>query len=296
MYLFYPVVLTAATATAWLATHTGTEPSKALPPILVTTILLSMLYEWQHPLKAEWKMTRRTLTRRDLPFIVLGLVIERVCEVAVAAIAERTVPVNGFGPMGSLPLPLQIVAAILAFDFLWYWYHRATHRNARLWRVHGAHHSPSQMYVLMHGVFHPFDELVVRFALALVIFRFGGFTPQATMISLAIIGVVGIISHANGDIRLWALNHLLIGPETHRIHHSASHDGNFGATTSVWDQVFGTFVFQPESPEALGLADPTSYPDPERFHDVLLWPFRHGSETGTSRPSRGPRPETALKS
>lgn len=67
---------------------------------------------------------------------------------------------------------------------------------------------------------------------------------------------------------------MLIGPETHRYHHSADHKVNFGAATSVWDQLFGTFLFAPAPPERLGLADPTTYPDIEHFHQVLAWPLR----------------------
>ncbi len=246
-----------------------------MPLILVSAIAICMMAEWRFPLDRRWSMTARSLCRRDFPYIVLGLVVERASEVAVAAIATRTVPAGGFGPIARLPLAAQVVAAILVFDLAWYTYHRAAHRSARLWRVHGAHHSPSQLYVLMHGVFHPCDELVVRFVLGLVVFRYVGFTPNASFVALVIIGCVGIISHTNADIRIWAFNHLLIGPETHRYHHSAEDNGNYGTVTSVWDQAFGTFVFNPAPPVRLGLHDASDYPDPQRFLTVLAWPLRH---------------------
>ncbi len=273
-YGLYPLVVGGAIVAATLAVRAGANRSVVMPAILVTAIGVSMLVEWCHPLDRRWSMTARSLGRRDLPFITIGLVLERLCEVAVLAIARRAVPVDGFGPLGGLPLPAQVMVATLVFDLLWYGYHRLAHRLPRLWRVHGAHHTPSQMYVLMHGVFHPFDELVVRFVLALVVFRFGGFTPDATFIALATIGTVGVISHLNADVRLWALNHILIGPETHRYHHSATHRGNYGTVTSIWDQLFRTFVFEPQPPTQLGLVDPTEYPDPERFLQVLTWPLR----------------------
>ena len=105
-------------------------------------------------------------------------------------------------------------------------------------------------------------------------FRFGGFTPNATFIALAIIGAVGVISHLNADIRLWAFNHILIGPETHRYHHSATRNGNSGTITSIWDQLFHTFVFDAQPPARLGLVNRDDYPDPEHFLRVLAWPLR----------------------
>jgi sterol desaturase/sphingolipid hydroxylase (fatty acid hydroxylase superfamily) len=252
----------------------GVDTSAVMPAILMSAIAICMFVEWRHPLDRRWSMSARTLGRRDLPFIGVGLVLERLCEVAVAYIARHSVAPEGFGAISRLPLGVQVAVAVVAFDFLWYWYHRTAHQRPRLWRVHGTHHSPSQMYVLMHGVFHPFDELVVRFVLALAVFRFGGFTPNATFVSLAFIGTVGIISHMNADVRLFAFNHLLIGPETHRYHHSATHHGNYGTVTSIWDQLFGTFVFHGSPPERLGLVNAADYPNPEHFREVVAWPLR----------------------
>ncbi|MEQ1699090.1 MAG: sterol desaturase family protein [Ilumatobacteraceae bacterium] len=274
-YGLYPLIVGGATVAAFTAVRSGEAPTWAMPAILMPAIVVSMLVEWRHPLQERWRMTARTLWRRDLRFILLALAVDGLAETAVSAIANATVPDEGFGPIARLPIGLEVVVAILAFDLLWYWYHRLAHHRPRLWRVHGAHHTPPQMYVLMHGVFHPFDELMVRFVLALLVYRFGGFSPAATFVSLAIVGSIGIISHLNADVRLWAFNHLLIGPETHRIHHGTSlQSGNYGAATSLWDQLFGTFVFSFEPPAELGLGDPTTYPDPERFLAVLAWPLR----------------------
>jgi sterol desaturase/sphingolipid hydroxylase (fatty acid hydroxylase superfamily) len=281
-YGLYPLVVGGATIAAALTVSQRGDRSAVMPLILVSAITISMAAEWRFPLDRRWSMTAHSLGRRDLPYIGLGLIIERASEVAVAAIASQTVPANGFGPVGRLPLAVQVVLAIVVFDLAWYTYHRVAHRSLRLWRVHGAHHSPSQLYVLMHGVFHPFDELVVRFVLGLVVFRFVGFTPNATFVALVIIGTVGIISHTNADIRIWAFNHLLIGPETHRYHHSADHNGNYGTVTSIWDQAFGTFVFNPEPPARLGLFAAADYPDPQRFLTVLAWPFRQGDRQQAS--------------
>lgn len=282
-YAFQPAVMVMATTVAAMAVRFDLPRPVVLPAVLVSTIALCLLVEWRHPLDGRWSMTARSLAGRDLPYLATGLAVERACEALVAVVTVRLVSRQGFGPVGALPIGLQVVLAVLGFDLAWYWYHRVAHRRARLWRVHGAHHAPAQMYTLAHGVFHPLDQFVVRFVLALGVFRLGGFSRDATFVALVLIGAVGIVSHVNADVRLWAGNHLFVGPETHRYHHSATHEGNYGAMTTLWDQVFHTFVFEPQPPAALGLADPSSYPAPEGFWRVMAWPFRPTGAQSTGR-------------
>ena len=112
----------------------------------------------------------------------------------MSLVAAATVSTGGFGPLAGLPLPVQAVVALLALDLLWYGYHRAAHTFSRLWRVHGVHHSPSQLYVLMHPVFHPLDLLVSRFAIALIVFKFSGMRPDAAFIALVVLGLQTTVS------------------------------------------------------------------------------------------------------
>jgi sterol desaturase/sphingolipid hydroxylase (fatty acid hydroxylase superfamily) len=275
-YGLYPFLVGGGFLFAIYAVRSGMNRAAAVPAVLFPTIVLSILVESRYPLKREWSMTKRSVFRRDVPFLLIASVVARASEAGVTEIARRTLPTEGFGLMGRLPIALQTFVAVLLFDLLWYGYHRFAHKNGRLWRVHGAHHAPSQMYVLMHGVFHPFDELFVRFVLGLLVFRSVGFRPDASFLAAMLIGSVGIVSHINADIRIWAFNHLLMGPQLHRYHHSATHRGNYGTVTSVWDQLFGTFTFSFEPPTALGLGDINDYPNPEKIGQVLLWPLKPG--------------------
>lgn len=187
-------------------------------------------------------------------------------------------PTDGFGPLGRLPLLGQAMYALLALDLLWYGYHRAAHTLSRLWRVHALHHSPSQLYVLMHQVFHPVDLLVSRFVIALVVFKFGGIGLDAAFIAIVVLGLQQTVSHVNSDLRAGWLNYLLIGTETHRWHHTAGERRNYGSVIPLWDILFGTFVYRPHRlPDQLGLDHPAAYPDPRRFHVALAWPFRRAT-------------------
>ena len=93
---------------------------------------------------------------------------------------------------------------------------------------------------------------------------------------LMINGMHGLISHFNVDIRMGVANYLFVGPELHRYHHSANVDEskNYGATLSIFDQLFGTFVYNPgKAPKELGVDPATGLPAYERFFAVLKLPF-----------------------
>jgi sterol desaturase/sphingolipid hydroxylase (fatty acid hydroxylase superfamily) len=274
-YGTYPALalLTAAVVGITLAKDLNRSAIAAL--LAIVPVVVAVLVEWRHPLGPEWRMTKKRLLRRDLPFIVAAVVTERLAETAGVLVAAGLVASKGFGPFARMPIGVQVVVALLAFDLLWYGYHRAAHSHKRLWRVHGVHHAPAQLYALMHLVFHPFDLLVSRFVVATIVFRFTGVTPNAIFIAVVIIGLQQMISHVNADLRVGPLNYVLVGTETHRYHHGANERGNYGSVTPLWDIVFGTFVYDPTRvPARLGLDDPATFPDPAGFHDTLLWPLR----------------------
>jgi sterol desaturase/sphingolipid hydroxylase (fatty acid hydroxylase superfamily) len=279
-YGTYPflAVLTGVVAWATLTHRVPLTTDAAVGLLALTTVAVAFAVERANPLLDRWRMTKDSLVRRDLPFIGLSFVTEQIATVGVALAAVRLVPDGGFGPVAALPVVVQAAVVLLALDLLWYGYHRAAHTLPRLWRAHGVHHSPSQVYVLMHLVFHPIDLLASRFLMALVVFRLSGATPGAAFLAVLVLNLQQTISHVNSDIRTGPLNYLLIGAETHRWHHGAGERVNYGSVVAVWDLVFRTFVHTPRRvPDALGLDDPASFPDPRGFHAALAWPFRRAA-------------------
>jgi len=277
-YGTYPILALVNAAGIWAALRGSLSRDAAIGLLTVITIVVVFAVERINPLLDRWSMTKRSLIERDLPFIGLAVVVEQIATVGVSLVAAAAVPEDGFGPLGRAPLAVQAVFALLALDLLWYAYHRAAHTFSRMWRVHGLHHSPSQLYVLMHQVFHPLDLLVSRFVISLVVFKFTGIGPDAAFVAIAVLGLQQTVSHVNSDLRTGWLNYLLIGTETHRYHHAAEESGNFGSAVPVWDILFRTFVYEPRRiPERIGLIDPGSYPDPKRFHAALAWPFRRAA-------------------
>jgi sterol desaturase/sphingolipid hydroxylase (fatty acid hydroxylase superfamily) len=282
-YGTYPLLVALNAAGVWAVIAKHADRNAVLGLVTVLTVAILFAVERINPLLDGWKMTKESLLQRDLPFIGSSVIFEQVATLAVAAVAAATISANGFGLLGRLPIVAQTVFALPALDLLWYGYHRAAHTFDRMWRIHGAHHSPSQVYVLVHLVFHPVDLLVSRFVISLIVFRLSGIGPDAGFISVVLLGLQQTVSHVNSDVRLGWVNYLLVGPETHRFHHGAGERGNYGSVIALWDLVFGTFRYFPERvPERLGLIDPGGYPDPRRFHATLLWPLRRVRAEGLS--------------
>ncbi|MBI3900020.1 MAG: sterol desaturase family protein [Gammaproteobacteria bacterium] len=258
---------------------------------LAFTFLLMVFVEARYALSPQWRMTRNTFFRRDLPFLILGGATAAVANFfATQVVTAHAIERGGF--FAQLPIVPGVILCILVTDLLWYWLHRWCH-EARgplgrfLWRVHVVHHLPTQLYVLMHAVLHPINVVFVR-AILTVPTYFLGFSPEVAFATSVLTGFQGVISHFNVDIRVGWLNYLLVGTEVHRYHHSAAagEAKNFAAVVPIWDQLFGTFAYRPgEMPEALGVANPDLYPRDTQIVTLLLEPLRRSSyDTAPPKP------------
>jgi sterol desaturase/sphingolipid hydroxylase (fatty acid hydroxylase superfamily) len=286
-YLLYP--LSAAAMLAYLAYELN-GPKASIGHhygwYVGTLVILMILIESAHALRADWRVTWATFWRRDLPFLVVG-----ASTIALANwVALRIVTEHAMTPgraLAQVDVVSGVVMSLLVTDFLWYWVHRLSHeargRTGRwLWRVHVAHHLPKQVYVLMHAIGHPINAIVVRAILTIPPFLMG-FSPEVVFATGVVTGLQGLVSHFNVDSRVGWLNYLLVGTELHRYHHSAdpAEAKNFGAVVSVWDQLFGTFVYRPaEAPRALGIDDPAQYPADTQLLSVLALPLRRSPASG----------------
>ncbi len=289
-HLLYPVLALATLG------YLGLELSLPRPQLgryygafVAAMVVVLVLIEAAWPMRRAWRMTARTFWRRDLPFLLLGAATLGLADWAATRIVTAHALAHG-RLLAGMPLLPGVVATILISDLLWYWVHRWSH-EARgpvgrwLWRLHMPHHLPGQVYVLMHAIAHPLAALMVRAILVLPAF-FLGFSPEVVFVASVVTGFQGLVSHFNVDSRVGWLNHLLVGTELHRYHHSATaaEAQNYGAVTSLWDQLFGTFVYRPgHAPAQLGLDEPARYPADTDPWGVLRYAWvRPGSATQAS--------------
>ncbi|WP_241237960.1 sterol desaturase family protein [Pseudoflavitalea rhizosphaerae] len=138
---------------------------------------------------------------------------------------------------------------VLLEDFLYYWLHRFDHEVRIFWAVHVTHHS-SELFNFTVGfrssVFQPLYRFIYFIPLALM-----GFSPLDIIFIYSATQIWGIFVHTEFIKKMGWLEHILVTPSHHRVHHASNPkylDKNMGMFLIIWDKIFGTF--QAELPEA----------------------------------------------
>lgn len=253
-------------------------------------ILLLLLLERRFPAKPEWRMTWPSF-RRDLQYMAVNGGVAGLLKVLFAWLALDLSRWNT-GLVAGMPWWAEGLVLLLSYEFFQYWYHRLSHEGRGpwgvwLWRTHAAHHLPDRVYLLMHPVGHPLNLLI---SLALVQWPLVvlGARPETVFLFNALMGLQGLLSHFNVDVRAGWMNYVLVGTELHRLHHSAdlAEARNYGVLTPFWDLVFGTFVYTPgKLPARLGVVNPAHYPDSSDLVRVLALPWQGaGQVAGPAEP------------
>lgn len=234
------------------------------------------------PYEKRWSMTWQSFFS-DMKYLAInGSTLAATS--AILGIFAITTAGQLTGPAEDWPFLLQVVVMILIFEAIQYSIHRIQHEMGGafgnfLWRTHAAHHLPERLYVVMHVAGHPINAIVTQGLAIIVPIWLMGYDQLAVTTFLMINSLHGLISHFNVDVRIGWMNYVFVGPELHRYHHSADIDEakNYGATTPLFDLVFGTFVYRPaRPPQNLGVAD-ENYPSYDNFFDVMRLPFRRPS-------------------
>jgi sterol desaturase/sphingolipid hydroxylase (fatty acid hydroxylase superfamily) len=137
------------------------------------------------------------------------------------------------------------VAALLLYDFLYYWHHRLGHEVAVLWAAHVVHHQ-SEDYNLSTALRQTSTGFAMGwlFHLPMAVLGF----PPVVFATVALIDLLyQFWVHTQQVGRLGWFDRWFCSPSNHRAHHAVNEvylDRNYGGILMVWDRMFGTF--QPE--------------------------------------------------
>ncbi|GAB2899431.1 sterol desaturase family protein [Streptomyces mayteni] len=271
--LAYPILLgsVVGVGTLGISQDWPLEPVGMVLPmgVLIYLGLLEQLIPYErswHPSRREWRLYGAYYLLTGLGALVAQALVLTV----VGAVAT---------PEPALPLGAEIPFALLLGSLANYLVHRFAHTNRHLWRLHGVHHAPDKVNVGNNGVNNVLDVVLTQgftlLSLALV-----GFSEESVFAVGLFTVAQGYFTHANVDVRLGWLNHVVSSPEQHRLHHSTdlSEAGHFAADLSVWDRVFGTFTWHPgRRPAAVGLADPGSFPSTGAVLTSTFLPWRRAA-------------------
>jgi sterol desaturase/sphingolipid hydroxylase (fatty acid hydroxylase superfamily) len=248
--VWFPLLVGAVVVGGAACVNGGVDLFVSTSLLWSATLLVLVPLERIIPHERRWLVPDGQLPH-DVGHTLLGSVVgSRVGAVVVDGIAA------GVGAVGAVavgasasflvwpagwPLMEQLALAYVAIDFLRYWQHRLQHAWAPLWATHELHHDPRRLNAFKAGRSHLLDRAQQSLCvLPLVVVG----APASIIVPCAALnGVIGLIAHANVDCRAGPLGFILVGPEQHRVHHSAdlahSH-ANFGASLIVWDRFFGT--------------------------------------------------------
>ncbi len=154
-----------------------------------------------------------------------------------------------------LPLWAVWLSTFVMIDFVYYWYHRFSHRVRFMWAVHMNHHSSEEMNFtvsLRQAWFGPITKVPFFIFMPLV-----GFDPIITAVAGVASTLWGVIGHTQWIRRLGILEYILVTPSSHRVHHGSNEcyiDRNYGNLLIIWDRLFGTFAEEIE-PVKFGIRD-----------------------------------------
>jgi sterol desaturase/sphingolipid hydroxylase (fatty acid hydroxylase superfamily) len=175
------------------------------------------------------------------------------------------------GPAGPVTIVLFTASMLLAYDLSYYLYHYAQHRFPFLWELHKVHHSAEVLVGITKDRVHPLDDLMNRAWDGVIVgLCFGVWSVVALdLVEITIFGVnvyvvrnllmMDFVRHTHYKISFGPLNHLIICPHWHQLHHSVDprhYDKNFGLLFAFWDRLFGTqCVPDPDEDFKFGLTD-----------------------------------------
>lgn len=243
------------------------------------------------PLELLFSVKRQPVLRAnlipDIGFFFLGglmkaLVITVVVGIA-AGLTRQVIPHSYFTFVGSIPVALQFIIALIIGEIGFYWSHRLVHAVPGLWQYHAIHHDPERMDWLINTRMHPIDLVVTRLGglMLVAILGFGAPGDKGNPLVPIIVLLSGTIwaffIHANIRWPMGWFEHILSTPRFHHWHHSRDDhpNHNFASMLPIFDRVFGT-LHMPRN----GSFPPTYGIAPEQQPDI-------------SRGDRGDRAETA---
>jgi len=301
--LLFPLVVTAMTAYA-LATPSldfaralglPASADPALRPasaVLLFYALIAALERW-FPHRPEWNRSHGDV-RTDVFHLVFTTTIAQalVGALVVGPLALLSIEVSRLAG-GTLwpshaPLLAQLALALLLGELGHYAFHRLSHENSFVWRLHAAHHSAPRLYWLNATRFHVLDLFLIIGCESIPLALLGA--GAETLVPYFVFrAVYGQLQHCNVDMPTprW-IDWLWSSPNVHRWHHSTdSREGNhnYGAVLNVWDHVFRSF-FRPDAPFA-GPVGIGQLPDfPAGYLDQQLSPFRWAKVRAAARVRR----------
>lgn len=264
-----------------IISYFSTIPSSHRSLILVGGIAIFWLIENAFPL---FKFTYKKWQHAEINFFLTFTTI--LINFSLAFILLKTSDwtiANDFGVLQWLPpMPLWLytIIGLLLLDLIGaYLAHFTEHKVKFLWRFHLIHHSDTWIDTTSGNRHHP-GESIIRFMFTILGILMVG-SPMWMVFMYQTISVVSTqFTHANIALpkKIDAfLSYFIVSPNMHKVHHHYKlpyTDSNYGNIFSIWDRIFGTFMYLPKEEIVYGI---DTYMKPEennRLNNLLKIPFQ----------------------
>ena len=168
----------------------------------------------------------------------------------VVPVALYVVVYDAFGQFKDMALWIAIPLAFVLHELAYYWDHRLAHRIGLLWAFHAIHHSSNEFNHSTAARGFVFDgKLKPLFVLTAAV---AGIDPLVFIAVTVLANAYGIWNHASWVPRLGWLDHVLMTPKMHKVHHANQPhyiDRNYGQVTLGFDYLFGSVAHIDVEPE-----------------------------------------------
>lgn len=150
------------------------------------------------------------------------------------------------------------IFAFVAYDFLYYWFHRISHERNLFWASHVAHHQ-SEEYNLSTALRQTGTGFLCSWVFYIPLFLIG--CPPDMFYTVAALNLLyQFWVHTEHVGKLGWYEKLFVTPSNHRVHHARNDryiDRNYGGVFIVWDRWFGTFCEESDrEPCRYGISQP----------------------------------------
>lgn len=221
-----------------------------LVPLLAIELIINRRAEYVVYEKKETAATLFLIGLKIVPFFFVPQVISNQlfyyvnvfsCHPYIAGFYINNKLFNGV----TLPFYLKFFCLFIFTDFAYYVWHRMNHKINILWASHFTHHSFKKMSLLA-GLRTPYDLFTVFVLTSWIFFLplLFGYTVYEVWTCICIQQAYGAITHTNLNVSYGFMEHVLVSPQHHRLHHCIRPQAktvNFGSFFIIWDKIFGTF-------------------------------------------------------
>lgn len=264
-----------------ITAYFSTIPSSHRSLILVGGITLFWLIENAFPL---FKFNYKKWEHAGINiFMTLTTILVNFSLAFILLKASDWTILNNFGVLQwlpEMPLWLYTLVGLLLLDLIGaYFVHLVEHKVKFLWRFHLVHHTDTWVDTTSGNRHHP-GESVIRFLFTTLGVLIVGSPIWLVFIYQTISVVSTQFTHANISLPKKLdvfLSYFIVSPNMHKVHHHyilPYTDSNYGNIFSIWDRIFGTYMYLPKEEIVYGIDTYMEPEDHNQLKNLLKIPFK----------------------